>query len=89
MIDVPTGNQIYSKQKGRISEINIEHREKEKDYRIHKSMEKSNTPFPSGGKTIVKRLFWFAIFNACIVPFSRSSSFFSLLLRCHVGTKAI
>ena len=32
MIDVPTGNQIYSKQKGRISEINIEHREKEKDY---------------------------------------------------------
>ena len=52
-------------------------------------MKKSNTPFPSGGKTIVKRLFWFAIFNACIVPFSRSSSFFSLLLRRHVGTKAI
>ena len=36
-------------------------------------MEKSNTPFPSGGKAIVKRLFWFAISNARIIPFFRFS----------------
>ena len=39
----------------------------------HKSMEKPNTPFPNGGKAIVKRLFWFVISNALIIPFFRSS----------------
>ena len=47
-----------------------------------KSVEKPNTLFPSGGKAIVKRLFWFAISNAPFIPFS------SFLLRRPKGTKA-
>ena len=39
----------------------------------HKSVEKANTPIPSGVKAIVKRWFWFAISNAHIIQFSRSS----------------
>ena len=39
----------------------------------HKSVEKPNIPFPSGGKAIVKRLFWFAISNARIIRFFGSS----------------
>ena len=38
----------------------------------HKSMQKPNTTFPSGGKA-VKRLFWFVISNARIIPFFRCS----------------
>ena len=39
----------------------------------HKSVEKANTPIPSGVKAIIKRWFWFAISNAHIIQFSRSS----------------
>ena len=35
--------------------------------------DKPNTPFASAGKAIAKRLFWFLISNARIIPFFRSS----------------
>ena len=35
----------------------------------HKSMEKPNTPFPSRGKAIVKRMFWFAILMLALFHF--------------------
>ena len=39
----------------------------------HISVEKPNTPFASGGKVSVKRLFWFVISNARIILFFRFS----------------